>query len=110
MAQGIMLDMTAELITWLQEQIDADEATAADQSSEAGLPDGLTPDNPLAALYAPARTIAMKRDLLAAWLDPDLADPGDHDALHRDWAVRVLALTSYSDRPGYRAEWAPDDE
>ncbi|MFD5968379.1 DUF6221 family protein [Streptomyces sp. NPDC060311] len=105
-----MLDMTAELITWLQEQIDADEATAADQSSESGLPDGLTPDNPLAALYAPARTIAMKRDLLAGWRDPTYADPGDQDALHRDWAVRVLALTSYSDRPGYRIEWAPDDE
>lgn len=105
-----MPGMTAELITWLHEQIDADEATAADQPPESWLPEGLTPDNPLAALYAPARTIAMKRDLLAAWRNPDHADLGDHDALHSDWAVRVLALTSYSDRPGYRAEWAPDDE
>lgn len=105
-----MPGMTAELITWLHEQIDADEATAADQPPESWLPDGLTPDNPLAALYAPARTIAMKRDILAAWRDPGLADLGDYDALGSDWAVRVLALTSYSDRPGYRAEWAPDDE
>ncbi|WP_073500671.1 DUF6221 family protein [Actinacidiphila paucisporea] len=102
--------MTAELITWLHEQIDADEAATADQPPESWLPEGLTPDNPLAALYAPARAITTKRDLLTAWRDPEHADPGDHDALRSDWAVRVLALTSYSDRPGYRAEWAPDDE
>ncbi|MFI0898451.1 DUF6221 family protein [Streptomyces sp. NPDC020983] len=103
--------MTAELITWLHEQIDADEAAAAGRPPESWLPEGLTPGNPLAALYAPARTTAMKRDLLAAWRDPQHADPGGYDeALRSDWAVRVLALTSYSDRPGYRAEWAPDDE
>ncbi|MEU6845630.1 DUF6221 family protein [Streptomyces sp. NPDC046716] len=101
--------MTAELITWLHEQVDADETAAADQPHESWLPEGLPPDSPLAALYAPARTSAMKRGLLAAWRDPDHAEVGDDDALRSDWAVRVLALTSYSDRPGYRAEWAPDD-
>ncbi|MFJ6437827.1 DUF6221 family protein [Streptomyces sp. NPDC091416] len=102
--------MTPELITWLHEQIDADETAAAGQPPESWLPEGLTADNPLSALYAPARTIAMRRDMLAAWRDPDHAGHGDNDALRSDWTVRVLAATAYSDRPGYREEWAPDDE
>ncbi|MFE2165418.1 DUF6221 family protein [Streptomyces sp. NPDC059447] len=102
--------MTAELIAWLHEQIDTDEAAAAGQPPEAWLPEGLAADNPLSAPYAPARTIAMRRDMLAAWRDPDHTDLGDYDALRGDWAVRVLAATAYSDRPGYREEWAPDDE
>ncbi|MFJ5924595.1 DUF6221 family protein [Kitasatospora sp. NPDC092948] len=100
--------MTAELITWLHEQIDADEAAAAARPG-AWLPEGLTPDNPLAALYSPARTTAMRRDLLAAWRDPDQAGPEDRDSHGVDWSVRVLAATVYSDRPGYREEWAPAD-
>ncbi|MFJ1708845.1 DUF6221 family protein [Kitasatospora sp. NPDC088346] len=102
--------MTTELITWLHEQIDADEAAAAGQTPTSWLPEGLSPDNPLAALYSPTRTIAMRRDLLAAWRDPEHADPQDHDSHRSDWALRVLAVTAYSDRPGYRAEWAPDGD
>ncbi len=109
-AWGIMPGMTAELITWLHEQIDADEAAAADQPPKSWIPEGLSSDNPLAALYSPARTIAMRRDLLAAWRDPEHAGPQDHDSDRSDWALRVLAVTVYSDRPGYRAEWAPDDD
>ncbi|MFE7950711.1 DUF6221 family protein [Streptomyces sp. NPDC057426] len=102
--------MTAELITWLREQIDADEVAAADQPPMSWLPEGLSPDNPLAALYSPAHTIAMRRDLLAAWRDPEHAGTQDHDSHSIDWSLRVLAATVYSDRPGYREEWAPADD
>lgn len=105
-----MQGMTAELITWLHEQIDADEAAVADQPPMSWLPEGLSPDNPLAALYSPARTIAMRRDLLAAWRDPEHAGTQDHDSHSIDWSLRVLAATAYSDRPGYREEWAPADD
>lgn len=105
-----MPTMTVELIAWLHEQIDADEAAAAGRPPESWRPEGLPADSPLAALFAPARTTAMRREMLAAWRDPDHAAPGDSDALSSDWAVRVLAATAYSDRPGYRREWAPDDE
>jgi len=101
--------MTAELITWLHEQLDADEAAAAARPED-WLPEGLAPDNPLAALYAPARTTAMHRDLLATWRDPAHAGPDDHDSHVIDWSVRVLAATVYSDRPGYREEWSPADD
>ncbi|MGW7448153.1 DUF6221 family protein [Kitasatospora sp. NPDC054795] len=100
--------MTAELITWLREQIDADEAAAAARP-ESWLPEGLSADNPLAALYSPARTTAMRRDLLAAWRDPEHAGREDHDSHRSDWSLRVLAATAYSDRPGYRQEWTPTD-
>lgn len=102
--------MTAELISWLHKQIDADEVVAADQPPMSCLPEGLSPDNPLAALYSPARTIAMRRDLLAAWRDAEHADAQGHDSHSVDWSLRVLAATAYRDRTGYREEWAPADD
>ncbi|MFB7339060.1 DUF6221 family protein [Streptomyces hydrogenans] len=102
--------MTAELIAWLHEQIDADEAAAAGRPATSWLPEGLSPDNPLAALYSPARTLAMRRDLLTAWRDPDRSGTQGQDGHDTDWPLRVLAATAYSDRPGYREEWAPADD
>ncbi len=52
----------------------------------------------------------MRRDLLAAWRDPEHAGTQDHESHSIDWSLRVLAATAYSDRPGYREEWAPADD
>ncbi|MFD6417947.1 DUF6221 family protein [Streptomyces sp. NPDC060194] len=102
--------MTADLVTWLHEQIDADEEAAALQPPASWLPEGLAPDNSLASLYSPARTIAMRRDLLAAWRDPQHAGIQGQDSQSIEWSLRVLAATAYADRPGYREQWAPADD
>lgn len=102
-----MPGVVVELITWLNEQIDADEVAAADQPPKSWLPEGVSAGNPLAAFYSPARSIAMRRDLLAVWRAPEHAGAQDHDSHSVGWSLRVLATTAYSGCLGYREEWAP---
>ena len=106
------LVMTNALVTWLRAQLDADEAAATQSDPASWLPVGISPSSRIAAAYDPRRVIGMHRAALDAWRDPDANDVRDQDAYDAaskaDWTVRVIAATAYSDRPGYREEWAPE--
>lgn len=111
-----------DLVRWLGAQLDEDERILREANTSPEMVTGIPRSYaaaPVALLITefadPARVlreIDSKRRMLAIHRpyvpEPDQACLGCADAIMFKWCpiVRLLALP-YTDRPGYRAEWAP---
>lgn len=119
--------MTDELVAWLREQVDEDERKAQLVHGRCGnqvvvdLPEYVDEETTLhrkVVVFDPARVlaeVAAKRRIIgrcaeqvpASWaFMDDVFHARAADALE---TLRLLA-SMYAGRPGWRSEWAPDEE